>query len=241
MTQAMQELINRSMKCYQGMMVEHFNPNVEDQPLDISGMIPKFNGAYCTNNSTVCYVLEDNVYVCPYTRANVDVLNQEGFKKECFYVPFSNWDLPKNEKLEWKKILLDADLQRQREFEEDCEGISQKEIQPIPAMILQNTILIPVDGFMTERMGVKERICPITTNNGLNTTMAEFLGTYACNNGVVTFVTNRGRQYIGRGYGLIGILREAGYSESHFYVPMSNWDRFVDEELQDKWEKIKKF
>jgi hypothetical protein len=146
-----------------------------------------------------------------------------------------------NEISVWKKILLSADQETKIQFEEDCENLCKKDISVLPEEVMKETLLIPLEGFMVERMGIQDRITPITRYGVVDCTTAEFLGNYAANNGVVTFVTPRGKQYIGKGYGLIKILIEYGYSEKYFFVPMSNWEKFIDPDIQKTWEGLNKF
>ena len=240
MTKAVETLVNRSLECYQGMIVRRDAPRVEEYPLDIAELLPKFNGTFCVNNSTAAFVLDGKVYVVPYTQTVGKILD-ENFKREYFFVPFSNWDYPKNELQVWKKLLYGADQERKLEFEEDCQDLCKKDISVLPEDVMKETILIPLEGFMVERLGVVERVSPITRYGVLDCTTAEFLGNYACNNGVVTFVTPRGKQYIGRGYGLIKTLQEYGYVEKQFYVPMSNGEHFQSSYIQNEWENLKRF
>lgn len=51
--------------------------------------------SYAYNNGVIAFVDEDkNFYVIPNFKGTQKVLIEEGFKKDHFYVPFSNWDYP---------------------------------------------------------------------------------------------------------------------------------------------------
>ena len=44
-------------------------PQLEDKTelINLTNVYTKFNGAYCTNNSTIAFVTNEGVYVTPYT------------------------------------------------------------------------------------------------------------------------------------------------------------------------------
>ena len=72
--------------------------------LEVSKLVPKFNGCYAVNNSTVAFVFENQIYVTPETNRVHEALNGAGFRMCCFPVPFSNWDYPFEEKEKWEEL-----------------------------------------------------------------------------------------------------------------------------------------
>lgn len=92
---------------YSGMVVVHpqYPENFRRYKIDIDEDLKKFNNCYAVNNSVVAFVYGGEFYVHPYTEELIKVLEEEGFCKSGFYVPFSNWDYPEKEKKRWLKVL----------------------------------------------------------------------------------------------------------------------------------------
>ena len=58
---------------------------------------------YAYNNSVVAFVDEDGtLYVTPDIKGTQKALIENGFQKNYFYVPFSNWDYPVEQKDHWE-------------------------------------------------------------------------------------------------------------------------------------------
>ena len=100
-------LKERSVRVYDGMIAvyPHFD---QEEVLNILDLASKFNGCYATNNSTICFVSDNEVFVTPYTCSVLIVLLANGFKEEYFYVPFSNGDHPKAEQAKWNALRKNA-------------------------------------------------------------------------------------------------------------------------------------
>ena len=65
------------------------------------------------------------------------------------------------------------------------------------------------------------------------------LGTYCQNNGRVVFVDDKGDTYVTpHCVEVIEILEAAGYRPGSLFVPLSNGERIVNDELRAKWEKL---
>lgn len=108
-----------SIRVYTGMTVvfPHYS---KEETLNICELAPKFNGCYAMNNSTVCFVCENEVFVTPYTIATLRTLRSADFREDYFYVPFSNGDYPQSEKLKWyslRRIVIQCQAE---DFAEDC-------------------------------------------------------------------------------------------------------------------------
>ena len=76
----------------------------KEEAIDMTDIGSKFDGAYCTNNSTICFVVGHEVFVTPYTSDAMSVIERAGLVEGDFYVPFSNWDYPKYEKAKWSRL-----------------------------------------------------------------------------------------------------------------------------------------
>lgn len=99
----MDSLKEGAVRVYTG-MIAVFPQFSQEEALNISELAPKFNGCYATNNSTVCFVSDNEVFATPYTRTTMRSLRSAGFRQEYFYVPFSNGDYPKYEQVKWEAL-----------------------------------------------------------------------------------------------------------------------------------------
>ncbi|MDO5151692.1 MAG: hypothetical protein Q4D76_20280 [Oscillospiraceae bacterium] len=98
-------LKENAVRVYTGMSVIFRD---HSEALNVSELAPKFNGCYATNNSVLCFIHKDEVFVTPYTNATVRALKAAGFRKSEFYVPFSNGDYPQTEQSMWRTLLAKA-------------------------------------------------------------------------------------------------------------------------------------
>lgn len=106
-------LKKNSIKIYDGMI--NVSPEFEyEEELDISEWVPEFNGYYAIDNSTICFVLDNEVFVTPYTSITLDYLKLVGLYEHDFYVLFSYGDYPKYEREEWLDL-----CKRANKFRED--------------------------------------------------------------------------------------------------------------------------
>ena len=115
----MKELMKRSIEIPGRVLVVY--PFNQEEVLDVSEVRAKFNGAvYCMNNSTLAYLTEDGrFFVTPYTRKAIRTLDEEGFKEEYFYVPFSNGDYPKAESAKWFELRELAQISYREDYKTD--------------------------------------------------------------------------------------------------------------------------
>lgn len=230
-----------SVRVFTGMTVAFPQFSKEDT-LDISKLAPKFNGCYATNNSTVCFVYENEVFVTPYTRAALITLNSEGLRKDCFYVPFSNGDYPQSEQLKWYSLRRIATMCQADDFAEDCVAYCDSHhIGTISDDTLKNCFEIPSAGVKVKHLNFENFYYPIIKSGIFDCTTGDLLGKYCTNNGRVVFVYRDGKTYVAKGYKILSELREAGYRESGLFVPFSNGEQIVDSSLRSKWESLSKF
>ena len=60
---------------------------------------------FAYNNSVVAFVDEEGTfYVIPDLKGTQRTLEEAGYEKAYFYVPFSNWDYPVAKEKEWKAL-----------------------------------------------------------------------------------------------------------------------------------------
>ncbi len=235
----MDSLKEGAVQVYNGMIVV-FPRFHQEEALDISELVPKFNGCFAINNSTVCYVDENGgVFVTPYTRVTVRSLYSAGFSKKYFYVPFSNEDYPKFERDKWKILLEKARQSYEDDFVEDCVSYcTANNIGTISEETLQNCFEIPSTGVRVKHIYFEDCYYPIINYNCLDCIAIGKLGHFCTNNGKVVFVYRNGKTYVTKGYKILNELRAAGYTESGLFVPFSNGEQIQDPVLSARWESI---
>ena len=230
-----------AIQVYNG-MITVFPQFSTEKTLNISEMVPKFNGCYAMNNSTVCFISENKAYVIPYTRNVMNVLHSEGFKKEYFYVPFSNWDFPKSEPSKWENLKERARETYKQEFVDDCISFcDENNIGSISEETLQNCFEMPSTGVEVKHPYFENCYFPIINSNSFDCVAADKIGHFCTNNGKVVFVYRNGKTYVAKSSKVVKELIEAGYREcSDFFVPFSNWEVILDPVLRKRWETITK-
>ena len=238
---AMDSLKEGAVRVYSG-MIAVFPQFAQEKALDISELVPKFNGCYATNNSTVCFVSDNEVFVTPYTRVTMSSLRFEGFCKKDFYVPFSNWDYPKDEQFKWKYLCWKARQSYEEDFAEDCVSYcDEHHIGAISEETLGNCFEMPATGVRVKHLYFETCYYPIINSNCFDCIAADRIGHFCTNNGIVVFVYRNGKTYVAKGYKMLDELRAAGYTESDLFVPFSNGEQIQDCNLKACWESITKF
>lgn len=94
----MDSLKEGSIRVYSG-MITVFPQFGKEEQININELEQEYNNCYAINNSVICFVCNNEIFVTPYTGMAVQFLDFTGFHKESFYVPFSNGNYPKYEKL----------------------------------------------------------------------------------------------------------------------------------------------
>lgn len=79
-----------------------------EEELDMTKIGSDYEHCFAFNNSVICFVTGHEVFVTPYTKEAMSVLEDERFKERIFHVPFSNWDYPKFEKEKWELLCEQA-------------------------------------------------------------------------------------------------------------------------------------
>ena len=235
------EELKREAILVQDGMVTYYPQFKSEEPLYVSETAAKFNGRYATNNSTLAFVSGYNFYVIPYTREVVRILNTEGFKKACFFVPFSNWDYPKDKRSTWYMLRARAQEAHHLEFIADCIDYCERHfILEMPEEVMNNCLMIPADGIAVRHPNYETTLYPEIRNDCLDCVAIEQIGKYCKNNGRVVFVYRDGSTYVTKGYKVVRALQRAGYTEASLFVPLSNGETIVDPVLRERWEAINK-
>ena len=229
-----------SVRVYPG-MVAVFPQFHQEEALNLSELAPKFNGRFATNNSTVCFVTDGEIYATPYTRSALSTLNAAGFIRDCFYVPFSNGDYPKSEQYKWTALREKAHKSYEEDFISDCNAFCDKNnIGCISEETLKNCFQMPMDGVKVKHLYYEDCYFPILTSTCLDCIAVERIGKFCTNNGRVVFVYRNGKTYVAKGYKILSELRAAGYKESGLFVPFSNGEVIQDPVLKARWDAISK-
>lgn len=212
-----------------------------EEILNVSDLAPKFNGCYAMNNSTVCFVSKNEIFVTPYTRKVMNALISLGFQKEHFYVPFSNGDYPLSELKRWYILREIAKQSDEEDFLEDCNDYcDEHHIGSISEETLKNCFEMPVTGVRVRHLCFDDCCYPVGNATFFDSALADKIGHYCTNNGKVVFVYRDGKTYVAKGYKILEELRAAGYTETGLFVPFSNGEQIVDPILRERWESITK-
>lgn len=234
---AMNSLKEGAVRVYSG-MITVFSQFMHEEALNISELVPEFNGCYATNNSTICFVSDNAVFVTPYTRNAMHILLSAGFRKKYFSVPFSNWDYPKSEQNKWNTLLENARQSYKADFISDCEAYcDERHIGSISEITLANCFEMPENGVWVKHPYFEDIYYPIMNQSFLDY-RCENLGHFCCNNGCVVFVYRNGKTYVAKGDKILNELCAAGYTKSDLFVPFSNGEQIQDCVLKSRWESI---
>lgn len=213
----------------------------KEEDLDMTDIGSKFNGHYATNNSTICYVVDHEVFVTPYTRNAMATLRSHGLREGSFYVPFSNGDYPKYAAEKWHHLRELAHLSYRQDYEDDCKEWCKKHgIGTLSEETMSRCFKMPYDGVPVKHPYYETMHYPACHESCMDSTVVDKLGTWCSNNGKVVFVYYDGHTYVAKGYGIINALRAAGYKEGSLFVPFSNGETITDPYLASLWEGIPK-
>ena len=214
----------------------------EEQTLTIDDDIrSKFNGCFAVNNSTLCYIIDNEVFVAPYTEELMNDIEAAGMTEKYFYVPFSNGDYPKYEAERWKHLKDAAMEARYREHEVECaEWCDKHGIFALSEDTMKRCFKMPRNGVPVRHLYFETTYYPVCEKTCIDAVVADNLGHWCCNNGRVVFVYRDGHTYVAKGYWILDELREAGFKESSLFVPFSNGEQITDPYLADLWEQVTK-
>lgn len=212
-----------------------------EETIDMTDIGSKFNGAYCMNNSTICFVVNNEVFVTPFTREAMHTIVDAGLERKSFYVPFSSWDYPKDEKEKWHRLRKEAAESYHRDYEEDsAKWCDEHGIGTLSDETMARCFRMPRNGVPVKHLYFENTYYPACNEGFVDCTVIDRLGCYCANNGKVAFVYHDGHTYVTKGYWILSELRQAGYKEHSLFVPFSNGEQITDPYLAAEWEKISK-
>lgn len=199
-------------------------------------------GTYDLNNSTLAYVDEQGImHIGHATEENLKVLEKAGYRRGVIWVPFSNGEVPSDPELRQKYIDLrekGREINRQKTIQEHLRIYSEiaerKGIKPI-----KGGLFMMVDGIEYRFYGNETgRIEVNTDGSNMAIHRVDQVGTYDSNNGIIAFVDEQGRMWVGASTEENWkVLQKAGYTRGGIWVPFSNGeiptDRVIYEQLRD--------
>ena len=220
-----------------------FYPQFNELDNKVIEPTPDMIGKYGWNNEIVAFVTSDgSYYVTPYCAEVTEYLNKNNYTNGYIYVPFSNQDEPAERLIaqEWKKMCIDAkSLHSKKEMERKTEEIHRyarnKSIKKLSNEVYECSLEIPSKGFEVSYYDNEySMVRPIPNFDLIN-----HIGTYWNNNGKLVFVDDKGKTYVTPYYHNISIkLKEAGYFPNRMFVPLSNGEEILDENLKNRWHKL---
>lgn len=232
-------LRQNSIKVYDG-IVTYYPQFKKEEALHLSD-VATFNGYYASNNGTLAYGIDGVLYATPATRRAYQVLREEGFLERYFYVPFSNWDYPKEEKKRWEELRAMQKELMKKDFAQDCiEYCDEHYIGALDDDVLARCFVMPAKGVEVKHIHYATTYYPVINHTSFDCTVPDRLGSFCCNNGKVVFVYRDGTTRVAKGYRIVGSLRSAGYKEGSIFVPFSNGEQIVDLTQRAAWERITK-
>lgn len=214
-----------------------------DSPVESVEMVKKEFGrqkvyAVGPNHHAVMYLTNKEAYCVPWTRELIAQLNELGYQRRDFYVPFDSGDIPldKDDAREWRLLVAEALASYRDDFTEDCIRWSKRHgIGRLSSRLLENCLEVPERGLFVRNSWYDEKVSPMLNQYEPDPMASAYLGRYAINKGIVVFVYRDGRTFVGKGYGLVRKLDRAGYQETGMFVPFSNGALPVDRKLRERW------
>lgn len=213
-------------------------------PINLSKITPRFNNCYAIHNEIICFVSDDEVFVTPYTRITINILDSAGFCEKFFYVPFSNGDYPKSEKSKWNSLLEKANQSNKeafnKAFTQGCISYcDDHNIGKISDTALKSCFEIPVTGVKV-KLSNFEDYCyyPIVDTTSFDLSVVDYIGHYCAKDKNVIFVYRDGKTYVAKDHKIIQLLESAGFTPSCMFVPFSNGEQIIDPTLKAHWESI---
>lgn len=207
--------------------------------LNLTHLAEHREGEYSLNNSTLCWVIDGEIYAAPYTRKVAQLLDQAGFRNGSFYVPFSNGEHPYNRRTEWESLLLSANIAALKDFEEDSKAwCDEHHIGSIDDRLLESCLKIPRGGIPVEDSGSYSTYYPFLNETCVDIVAISSLGSYSYNAGRVSFIYRDGHTYLSKDPSIMDILEKAGYRRDDFLVPLSGSEKITDAYLKYLWDNI---
>lgn len=198
--------------------------------------------AYTVNKSVIAFYERGTLYVIPYFKKAMEILEQEEYVQADMYVPFSNQEYPVLEMKRWHELQNEIKEIEKKGFEAECLEFCQEvfKVEPISEELLkENCMLFPDTGMkISNSIKGEIQIYPEVTGNHLDCFVMDALTRYCIKGGIITFVNADGNQYITKKAEMLDKLMEAGYKFADIYVPFSNGEEPEEEDIIRKWNSL---
>lgn len=206
-------------------------------------LVPKLDMSlekgYESNNGTIAFVSDQMLYVIPYMRKVMQILDESGFTRKSMYVPFSNWDYPVAEKFAWEALKRTAEEQHQLDFIADCNKFADEHgFKTIEETLFEKCFEMPAKGVEVEHLNFRDTYYPAITGTFLDCVASDRIGRYCTNNGTCVFIYRDGKTYVTRSREVMDALYDAGYVEGGLFVPFSNGERIKDAVYAQQWQRV---
>lgn len=216
--------------------------NKKEKLFLIKELVPRFNDCFSMINETVCFIIDNNVYVAPYSNEIFYLLGLARMKEAVFNVPFCYGEYPKYGKNVWDELCQKSSRTTEDAFEKGCIKYSdRKGLLELDDEVLKNCFKMPDTGVLVKHRMYKVTYYPYIIASAFNRESLRYIGNYWNNGGKVAFIYRDGRTYVGKGYKLAEMLKEAKYREREIFVPFSNGEKILNPVQKDVWMSLKKF
>ena len=194
---------------------------------------------YCVEDETIVFVdCSTNVFVTPYTRKAVNILNGNGFSKANYFVPFQGKDFPTDYEYFWKNLQMQAVLQRDEEFYEDCRRYSSLHgIGELNEEELLDCIRVPIEGILIKRQIWYIKLYPMILDLD---TCKNFIGNFEWRNGICYFIHFDGKTYVTTSKKIGCRLKKIGYVKGNVLYKLRKYEKTYKEIFQNRWEILSK-
>ena len=207
--------------------------------IDMSIIKAKYNNTYCINKSTICFIVDGEVYITPYTRMAIVTIQNAGLDEQSFYVPLSNGDLPKNEKEKWAHLCDLAHKAACLDYEDDCtQWCNRRSIGSLHEKALNRCLKIPHDGVRISGESSSSVFYPICNEEKIDFSVLSKLGSYNADDDKVVFIYRDGHTYVAKGDWIVHELNAAGFkADEDLPIPLKKGEKIADPYLAKKWER----
>lgn len=198
--------------------------------------------AYTVNNSVIAFYERGTLYVIPYFKKAMEILEQEEYAMNDMYVPFSNSEYPLLEKDHWQALQKEARSVLQDEFEAECIAFSKSvlNISPIEQETIDEKCMqVPEDGIeISNPQNGEIRRFPVLTGYCCDCFVMDYLGKYSVKDGIITFVNANGKQYVSKDQQVLDILIDSGYRFRMMPAILTNGEEPAQYDIAKIWNNL---
>lgn len=195
------------------------------------------------NSDVLSWTNPSGQYYLPsgiYGKSLLTALPEEDYVLEDFQIHLCNGGVPVGFEEHWKKLLCEADRQKQIRHIQAFNEFAYQKVKPLPDSFIHNSCFeVPLHGIEVKSLSLNSMTLRPDFLCTLSFETASCLGTFCQNNGIIAFYDTNGTYFVCSGTTENrDVLYAHGYKEYDFFVMFSNGERPVDEYLKAKLEKI---